>query len=191
MGFTASTEQITFNVLTGDGQGGFWYVGQSSAANNSEINKMGYLSDGVIRHPGNLYGFATFRLLLLAMVQNSIPLPSVEVNINAQGQAERENVQDQFQDPALTDADLAVLAGVYNVENFCKFFGVFELVRRFYLLSLMTLQQLADVFIHLGQNRKITEAKVRSSTDWLLANSHITQGQYDNFWSRWTNEVTT
>lgn len=189
MGFTTGSYQQTVYTITGDGNGGFWWASKDS---NDIVYNIGWMnSTATIRAGAQLYGRNTFKQLITAFVQNNLALPTADVQINVEDLQEQNNLMSQFQDPALTDADLQAIANVYDVEEFCKRFGVFVLVRRFFLLGLMTLVQLRNILIYLGQQRKINKKKAEQVLDFLLNNGTITQAQYNAFWVTWDNQVGT
>lgn len=186
MGFVASSEQITVRKLEDDGNGGFWWVSLNGQGNT---HGLGYIGSGSVRHAGQLYGRNTFKQLMAAMIQNSVALPATDVSIDIEGASERHGLASQFRAPQLTGSDLDTLAANYDPVDFLVKFGIFPLVRRFYARGLITLAQLGDVLIALGQQAKISRTKVENVTDSMLLASQINQNQYNAFWTRWDNEV--
>lgn len=184
MGAVKDSYQITVNRLTGDGNGGYWWI---AADSNSRAYQVNYAGPGdVVTNTANLFHFNTFLLLLSGMVTNSITLPQVEVNIDVESVAERESLNAQFN---LSPAQLNGIASNFDAEALCKLFGVFQLVRRFYQNGNINIAAFSRILIYLGQNRKITREKVAQTTGFLLINGDITQVQYDAFWVQWTNQV--
>lgn len=189
MGFTTGSYQQTVYTITGDGNGGFWWASKDS---KNVVYQIGYEGGtATISAAAQLYGRTTFKQLITAFVQFNLSLPTTDVQINVENLQEQNNLLSQFQDPALTDADLQAIANFFNVEEFCKRFGVFLLVRRFFLLGLMTLVQLRDVLIYMGQQGKIGKPKAEQVLDFLLNNGTITKAQYDAFFVSWDKQVKT
>lgn len=186
MGFTKDTYQITIQRLTADGQGGFWWVDYDS---NTRVRRVGYADSGKIETVANLVARDTFRDLMELLISNNVALPVKDVGINLEEIADTRDLYDQFRAPALSNSECQAIANAYNVVDFLSFFGVLPLVARFYRLGLVTLGQLADILINMGQALKITRQKAVNITDTLLAAGDITEQQRDNFLTRWDNEV--
>lgn len=185
MGAVKDSYQITVSRLTGDGNGGFWWIAVDGNSRAYQINYAGPVD--VISNAGNLFHFNTFLLLLNGMVSNSIALPQVEVNINIDSVADQQGLTSQFS--GLTANQLNQIAAAFDVVALCKLFGVFILVRMFFQNGNMTLLQLSETLIYLGVRRKITRQKAEQATGFLLNAGTITQAQYDSFWVQWTNQV--
>ena len=186
MGFTKTTIQIQAERLTFDGQGGVWWIDFDV---NNRTRNLGWQNQGEITTPGSIFARATFRDLIADMISNGISLPPGNSQFNIEDIAEREQLQAQFKAPALTNANLAVIAANFELVDFLVFFGVFPLVARFFRLGLLTLTQLADTLIGLGQRNKIDRQKAETVTQVLLDEGTISQTAKDNFLARWDNEV--
>ena len=62
-------------------------------------------------------------------------------------------------------------------------------VRRYFAASTISLTELADIYIYLGQTGKATAQQVESEIDILIADGLVTQAQKTSFTQRWINEV--
>lgn len=184
MGAIKDTYTLTVNRLTGDGNGGYWWVAVDSNTKVYQINYAG--PSEIVSNAGTLYSYDTFISLLAALVANNISLPSVEVNINLNDVSEANSIQDQFD---LSPQQLDSIAANFDIVQLCNLFGIFQLIKLFYLNGNMTLSQLSQVLLYLGENGKITERKAEQVTGFLLLSEDITQAQYDAFWVSWVNQV--
>lgn len=184
MGATAGSYQLTVNTLDGDGVSGFWWA---AIDNSSRIYKIEYAGPNErVENTAPLFFVDTFLQLLSEMNTRSIGLPQVEVYINVDSIADRQSLQAQFN---LTPAQLNAIAQIFDEVALCRLFGVFELVKRFYLNGNLTLNQLSGIFIYLGQQRKISRQKIQNATSALLLAGDITEAQYNAFWVAWDDQV--
>lgn len=187
MGATKTTFQLTVTRLTGDNINGFWWAAKDGSGNMLKVNWADKAD--VVDNASDMVFADTFWLFMVALNTNNIGLPTVEVNINIQGIAEAKTLEAQFEPPLLTNAQVDLIAQGFNVVNLCKLMGAMRLVDRFYIQGHLTLTQLANIYIYLGQQRKTTKDKVFIRVNWLVANNHITQAQADAFETQWDNQV--
>lgn len=178
--FTTGTRTFTVYQLTPTGPG-CWYAEQPVGSPVFQIRYSEALQ-APIESARPLLGFDTFRELLTAMFSAQIPLPNTAF-IDVEASAEEAGVQAQFH--AVTDAELRGLANFYGAEALCIALGAFAFVDRYYLLGTIDLAAVARIFYNFRDTGRANEAKVRARLDWLLANNHINQAQYDGFWNNW------
>ena len=179
--------QVTINRLTPDGINGYWWLAVNG---NTEVYLINFGGpNDITNSKATLYFTDTFVQLLTAMLNNGISLPALEVNINLDSVADQQGLQAQF--TGLTSGQLDAIEANFDVVALCKLFGAFELVKKLYLNGNMTLAQLSETLLYLGEFRKITRQKAEAATGFLLLNGDITQAQYDDFWTQWDIQVGT
>lgn len=152
---------------------------------NDPYFRISYVASGNPQRARGLYAATTFREILVAMITNNLALPDVRFGNNLEAEAEAAGVQSQFQAPAINDTDLGTINSVYGAEAFCIALGAFAFVDRYYLLGTIDLAAVERIFYNFRDTGRVDEAKVRVRLDWLLANNHITQAQYNAFWNNW------
>lgn len=149
MGAVKSTYQLTVTKLTGDNINGFWWAAKDS---NNKMLKVNWADkDDIVENAADMVFADTFWLFMVALNTAGIGLPTVEVNINVQGIAEEKTLTAQFEAPLLTNAQVDLIAQGFDPMDLCKLMGAMRLVDRFYLQGHLTLVQLANIYIYLGQ----------------------------------------
>lgn len=192
MGAIQDTYQLTVHRLTPDGLGGFWWSTRDSNDNAYQIE----YTNAIVESAARMVHVDTFAQLLIAFSANNITLPQVELNINVDQVADREGLQAQFETPLLTNVQIDQIPNFFDPAELCKLFGVWALVRRFFIRGHLTLQQLREILLYLGVEGKIGRPKAEQTIDYLLNNNNpqtnqpwITQVQADAFWIDWDIQV--
>jgi hypothetical protein len=187
MAVTVSTYNLTITRLEPDGVNGYWWATKDS---NSNLNKMSWATASEPTETAGTVIYAdSFFSIMQALQGASVTLADLEFNINLDSRIEQQNLNSQFQSPALTNANVDTLAGWYNPVRLCKYLGVFALVRRMFNRSHLTFAQLETVLIYLGKRGKVDKPRVETLMNNQLAAGEITQAEYDQFWINWNLEV--
>jgi hypothetical protein len=187
MAVTVSTYNLTITRLQPDGVTGYWWATKDG---NSNLNKMSWATkDEPTETAGTVIYADSFFSIMQALQAANVALADLEFNISLDNKIEQQNLNAQFQSPALTNSNIDTLAGWYNPVRLCKYLGVFILVRRMFNRSHLTFAQLETVLIYMGKRGKVDKTKVQTMLDNQLAQGEITQTQYDQFWINWNLEV--
>lgn len=180
MAAITTTEQITVNVLTSDGNG-FWYL----TLDTDKIIGLNF-TNSVLRTAWPARHANTLNDLLILIKSENLKADISRLSVNIDDSAELHQLNAQLD--AVDLNRVTTDFGVNGLVIILQVLGSLRLVRRALQESIINLSHLQTIFFFYLDKNTFNRNQIQDALEWLKTNSFINQAQIDGFWNNYNNK---